>query len=215
MDDLVLPIIDGPKESYDPEKLDKLRSLRITTEEQEDVNDEELVRINKNKAAWVSFWRQNLNLYAHYKLGINLFPYQHYKLFMMSDSTDFTDISTRGTSKSWTAMVFAVCMCMLYPNIRGAVGAVILQQAVDNADTTLIKELIQTQSDYLHYLWDEKWIQRTRSERGPLITFGNGGQIDFFPVIDSSRKNKNINQTKRRTFCGWKKMEFRRRTIFS
>jgi uncharacterized protein YjlB len=43
-------------------------------------------RINKKKR-WITFWRKNINLYIHYKLGIRSFPYQHYAYYQMGEAT--------------------------------------------------------------------------------------------------------------------------------
>jgi hypothetical protein len=143
-------------------------------------------RINKKKR-WITFWRKNINLYIHYKLGIRSFPYQHYAYYQMGEATTYFDVSTRGVSKSFKAITFATAKCMLYPGFKVGVAAVSRGPADEDYQSTFLGEIVNKLSPLMKYLWDSGLVTARETEKGYLVTFWNNSSILFFPCIDSSR----------------------------
>lgn len=151
------------------------------------ISEEEKQRIYDLKMQWMVFWRKNINLYIHYKMGVNSFPYQHYGYYQMQDSTDFFEISTRGTSKTAKAVWYSVAKCLLYPGTKVGVGAVTKSQAEQDFNETFVQELVGRFSWLLKFLERFDKLTWRIGDKGPEVYFWNGSSIIFFPVIDSSR----------------------------
>lgn len=155
--------------------------VSIEKKEQDDIELEE------RKLRWMHFWRNNPSLYAHYKLGIHLFPYQHYGITIMDDASEFVEVSTRGTSKTYKALVYLIIRCMLYPGEKCGFATVTRSQAEKAFRETFENEIVGKFSWLIKYLYQNGLISTKLTDTGPEVTFWNGSALYFFPVLDSSR----------------------------
>lgn len=156
----------------------KVQEAKIATEES-----------NNRKKRWITFWRNNINLYIHYKLGIRSFPYQHYAYYQMQEATTYVEVSTRGVSKSFKAQAVACAYCCLYPGYKVVYGAVTRSQAQQSFMETFKGEICGKYSPYMKWLVANGYVTSRETEQGILVSFWNGSSITFCPVLDSSRGN--------------------------
>lgn len=169
------------------QQLEYLKELRSSKSNKINLSIDKREEITNRKKRWITLWRKNINLYIHYKLGIRSFPFQHFAYYIMGDSTTYMDISTRGVSKSFKAVVFATAMCMLYPGYKVGIAAVSRAPADEDYQATFLGEIVNKLSPIIKYLWDNGLIVARETEKGYLVTFWNNSSILFFPCIDSSR----------------------------
>lgn len=171
----------------DRECLDRLKKLRNNRRREEKMSIEREKEVKDRKKKWITFWRDNPNLYIHYKMGVISFPYQHYSYYLMGDATTYVDVSTRGVSKTFKSIAFAASMCLLFPHYSVAVMAVSRGQASADFETTFKRELCNKNSSLLNWLMDNNLITYKESEKGYIAQFWNGSSMIFCPAIDSSR----------------------------
>lgn len=148
---------------------------------------EQQTELDKKKCQWVVFFRKNINLYIQYVLGVGMFPFQHYCIYTMSEADTMVDVSTRGVSKTWKAVLYGIAKCMLYPAEKVGIAAVTRSQADEDFQTTFLAEIVMKSSPLLRYFWEQGLITSKETEKGYAVTFWNGSMMYFFPCIDSSR----------------------------
>lgn len=167
--------------------LERLKKLQSNNTKVDKKDEERLKEVNERKKRWITFWRKNPNLYIHYIMGVNSYPYQHYSYYLMGDSTQYVDVSTRGVSKTFKAITFGVSHCLMFPYAKVGVCAVTAGQSNEDYDSTFIGDLVNKNSPFLKWLWDSGLITSKVTEKGYRIDFWNGSVMYFFPCIDSSR----------------------------
>lgn len=170
--------------------LEKLKDMRLKRKQAHIVSPEYEQELINRKKRWITFWRKNINLYIHYKLRIRSFPFQHYAYYIMNEATTYFDVSTRGVSKSFKAIVYATAACMLYPGYKVGVAAVSRGPADEDYQATFVGEIVNKLSPLIKYLWEAGKITARETEKGYLVTFWNNSSMLFFACIDSSRGKK-------------------------
>lgn len=125
----------------------------------------------KNIKLWTFFYRNNISIYATHRLKINLFPFQHIVLYLMSKSIHFCYIANRGIGKSYLTAIYAMCKAMLYPNSEiGVVASTFVQGkvVVEKMENELCK---RGDSPILKYLYDKKLIKFSYSQDEIKVDF--------------------------------------------
>lgn len=107
--------------------------------------------------------------------------------YEMGEATTYFEVSTRGVSKTFKAIVAGTAFCMLYPGYKVIVAAVTKSQAEQDFSETFRGEVIEKFSPVLKYLANEGKITWRETDKGFVVTFWNGSMITFCPCIDSSR----------------------------
>lgn len=169
--------------------IEQIKSLQSKNQETVHMTDEERQLHIDRKKRWITFWRKNPNLYIHYVMGITNFPYEHYGLYLMGQASRYTEISTRGTAKTFRAVEYGVSQCLLRPFCQVVVVAVTRGQAQDDYQEKFMNELVYktSMSPYVSYLYQHGYITTRETEKGYSVKFWNGAQMTFCGCIPSSR----------------------------
>lgn len=72
-------------------------------------------RLRSQMIVWTTFYRRNIHRFAQHYLGLKLHFFQYVMLYLMSQSTTFMTIASRGISKSFTIAIYACAKAILYP----------------------------------------------------------------------------------------------------
>ena len=170
----------------DRKTIDKLKQIYQKNHQSQQIdNSKRQEKIDRNKR-WIQFWRENPNLYIHFKMGFKSFAYQHFSYYLMGEATTYFDVSTRGVGKSLKAVTFGVSQCLLFPYKSVAVLAVGRSQSDADFETTFKVDVFKN-SPFVSWLWDKGLITAKNTEKGYRVDFWNGSVMYFMPCIDSSR----------------------------
>lgn len=167
------------------EIIEKLYKLDKTNNPKKNINNNSKEMVERKKR-WITFWRNNPDLYIHYKMGFYSFPYQHFSYYLMGEATTYFDVSTRGVGKSLKAITFGVSHMLLFPYARVGVMSVTASQAAEDYETTFKSDVLKN-SPFINWLWQNGYITGKQTDKGYRIDCWNGSFMLFFPAIDSSR----------------------------
>jgi hypothetical protein len=169
------------------EIIERLKELRSENNKAEFLTSEDKEKIQDRKKMWMTYWRQNPEVYIEKKMTFHSFGYQNFSYHLMNEATNYEEISTRGVGKTLRVIVYATCMALLYPYSKIGIGAVTRSQADEDFQTTFDKEVCGQFSIFCRWLKQKGLITSRETEKGFMVTFFNGSIMYFFPVIDSSR----------------------------
>lgn len=113
---------------------------------------------------WVTFFRRNLHRFATDYLGLKLYWYQSIILYLMGVSNFIVIIASRASSKSFIVAIYAVCVCILYPNSLGVVSSGTKKQA-----KLLVSEKIQ--KELMNYPALRKEISKVKDNQNDVVVF--------------------------------------------
>lgn len=136
----------------------------------------------ENTKKWISFYRQNIELFIMHYLGLNLFLFQKILVHLMDKYPFFMFVATRGIGKTWLLAVYSCARAILYPNTLIIVAAGSKKQAslivthkigleLINASPTLAREIKKISS----------------SSQETYVEFHNGSRIDVIAATDKAR----------------------------
>ena len=170
------------------EIIERLKDLRSQNDKSIKKTEEEIALLNDRKKRWMVYWRNNPNLYIHFKMGITNYGYEHFGLYEMGQATTYFEVSTRNTAKTFRAVEYGLSQCLLRPFCKVGITAVIRDQANDDY-RKFMDEFVnkKNMSPFVSYLYDNKLITSKEIDKGYLIEFWNGSTMIFFPCIESSR----------------------------
>lgn len=170
------------------EIIERLKDLRSQNDKSEKKTEEEIKFLNDRKKRWMVYWRNNPNLYIHFKMGVTNYGYEHFSLYEMGQATTYFEVSTRNTAKTFRAVEYGLSQCLLRPFCKVGITAVIRDQANDDY-RKFIDEFVnkKNMSPFVSYLYDNDLITSREIDKGYLINFWNGSTMIFFPCIESSR----------------------------
>lgn len=166
------------------ERLKQLKYKNSTTVVKNEKLEQE--KINRKKR-WITYFRQNPEIYISKKMGFHSFGYQNFSYHLMSKSNQYLEVSTRGTGKSLRAVVWACHRCLVFPHSKIGLTAAGASQADENYLTAFLQEIVYQYSPFMRWLWDNKLVTSKLTAKGYVVTFWNGSIIYFFPCINSSR----------------------------
>lgn len=72
---------------------------------------------------WVAYWRANPHRFVADYLGIKLFLFQKFLMYMIERTDFFMFIAARGLGKSYLIAIYCVVRCILYPGTRIVVSS--------------------------------------------------------------------------------------------
>lgn len=78
---------------------------------------------------WNTFFRRNIHRFIETVLGIKLYPYQIFWIWLMSQSDVFISICSRAASKSFVCSVYCLAKAILYPHSEIVIAASTIRQA--------------------------------------------------------------------------------------
>lgn len=140
---------------------------------------------------WTTFYRRNINIYATQRLRINLYPFQQVILYLMSTSTTFFAICTRGLTKTFIVALYAMIECMLRPYSKVVITASSISQGTTMVKEKMEDELCKKLSPVLKYLYEQGQIKFSYSQESIRVDFlFNGSFILVLPCLDSSRSKR-------------------------
>lgn len=139
------------------------------------------------KKRWMTYYRNNPEIYIQYRMGFKSFGFQNFSYHLMGTADQYMEVSTRGVGKSLRALVFASYSCLMYPNSKIGVTASTASQANENFLTAFMAEIIYKYSPFMHWLYEHGLIKTKETDKGYVAQFWNGSIIYFFPCINSSR----------------------------
>lgn len=122
-------------------------------------------------------------------MGITNYGYQHHSLYEMGQATQYVEVSTRATAKSFKCIEYAVSQCLLKPFCQVVLLAVTKDQANDDYREKFIKELVNKKqmSPLVSYLYEIGMITSKEIDKGYVVSFWNGSSMIFAPCIPSTR----------------------------
>ena len=138
----------------------------------------------ENKTKWIIFFRNNIHRFIEMYFGIELYPHQRLEFFLMSQHTNYAEIASRGTAKSWKGGVFALAWCVLYPNSE----IVIVAESKKQAGIIIDKKIRPLYEQYENVNKEIKSIVNNNNDME--IRFNNGSVIFVVPLRESARGNR-------------------------
>lgn len=149
----------------------------------------------ENLIHWTTFYRRNINIYLHRRLGINLHPFQHVMIFLMNISDLFFAICSRGLAKTADVAMFAVGTCMLKPYSEVVITASTIEQARRMVKDKMVDELfagkLSPQNPFLKYLYQNGFIKVIDSDKEIKVEFTfNNSWIKVLPAVEASRGSR-------------------------
>lgn len=149
----------------------------------------------ENLIHWVTFYRRNINIYIHRRLGINLHPFQHVMIYLMSVSKTFFAICSRGLAKTADVAIYAIAICMIKPYSEVVITASTIEQARRMVKDKMVDEIFagkySPENPFLQYLYKKGLINVIDSKDEVKVEFTfNGSWIKVLPATDSSRGSR-------------------------
>lgn len=151
--------------------------------------------VEENVIHWTTFYRRNINIYIHRRLGVNLHPFQHVMIFLMSISDLFFAICSRGLAKTFDVAIFAVATCMIKPYSEVVITASTIEQARRMVKDKMVDELfagkMSPQNPFLKYLYKNGHINVIDNKDEIKVEFlFNGSWIKVLPANENSRGSR-------------------------
>ena len=148
-----------------------------------------------NFKSWVTFFRQNLDIFVEDFLEIPVHMFQKNMFAMLQDNDITTFVCSRGSSKSFCASIIAVCYMLLYPNCTILVTSLTLSQSNLIISSKIDKELSNLQSGIspiLRQLRKDGWITfgKDQNTGGLIVSCKNGSIIKSCALGESMRGNR-------------------------
>ncbi len=172
----------------DRKKIERIKQLKSCSNSQSEVSLGRIQKIIDNKKRWITYYRNNMEIYIETRMGFHSFGYQNFSYHLMGNSDQYIEVSTRGTGKSLRlAGAFATAKALLYPNSKILVTATNQSQSMENYLTAFLKEVKGRYSKFIGWLWDNKYITSSITDKGAVLNFWNGSIIYYAACIDSSR----------------------------
>ena len=156
-----------------------------------DINEIAITKIEEvknleteNLIEWVTFYRRNLHRFIEDYLGIKLYPHQRLEFYMMGVCSQYAEVCSRGSAKSWKAGVLAVAIAILYPNSE----VVIVSETKVQAGIVIDKKIRPLRDNYENIFNEISSL--TTGANKMEVEFFNGSTIFVVPLRDSARGNR-------------------------
>ena len=157
------------------EVINKLKELHSSNSKVDKLSKEDIEKKKNRKKRWMTYWRNNPEIYIEYKMKFHSFGYQNFSYHLMNEATDYEEISTRGVGKTLRVIAFATAMALLYPYSKIGIGAVTRSQSDEDFQTTFNKEVCDQFSMFCKWLKQKGLITSRETEKGfissPIRTF--------------------------------------------
>lgn len=181
MDNKKVSLIDLIKQRKSKEKK---RPKEISQEQKEE-----------NLIHWTTFYRRNINIYIHRRLGLNLHPFQHVMIYLMSISKVFFAICSRGLAKTMDVAIYAIAVAMLKPYSEIVITATTIEQARRMVKDKMVDEIfagkLSPEFPLLPYLYKKEYIKVIDNKEEIKVEFTfNGSWIKVLPANENSRGSR-------------------------
>lgn len=134
---------------------------------------------------WNTYFRRNIDMYAEYYFGFELYPYQHFELYEMNTNSLNLFVGSRATAKSYVTAIFSCCKASLYPNSKIIICSATKSQS-KLIVTEKIKNELMNQSPVLC-----REIENIRdNQNDTVVYFRNGSIIKVVPASENARGNR-------------------------
>ena len=160
----------------------KTKPEKAKTDKQ--LEQEQSERIMVGVAIWASYYRSNPHRFCAEYLNIALKLFQKILIFMMSVSTNFMYLASRGQGKTFLIAVFCVVRCILYPGTIICVASKSRKQGTEVIDK--ITTILMPNSENLRL--EVKDI--ISNQATAFISFHNTSIIKVITAIDNARHNR-------------------------
>lgn len=149
----------------------------------------------KRLKLWTTFYRRNINIYIHRRLGINLLPFQHVMIYLMSISKTFFAICSRGLAKTFDVAIYAIAISMIKPYSEVVITATTIEQARRMVKDKMVDEIfagkVSSEYKFLKYLYDKEYIKVIDNDKEIKVEFTfNGSWIKVLPANENSRGSR-------------------------
>lgn len=171
----------------DRQIIEKIKNLKKYTNSLKESSPEEKQRKIDLKKRWITYFRNNPEIYIEKRMGFHSFGYQNFSYHLMQKADQYIEVSTRGTGKSLRAVVYGCYHALTRPGAKVGLTAKGASQASENYLTAFLKEIVYKYSPFMKWLWENKLVTSKETDKGYVVEFWNGSVIYFFPCIDSSR----------------------------
>ncbi|MBQ0143400.1 MAG: hypothetical protein KBT06_11525 [Prevotellaceae bacterium] len=169
--------------------LEDLKRLRSKTSKEQEISKAEQEEMNRCRGEWLSFWRNNIHLYIKHKLGINTYDHQAIAYYLMSQATQYDELSSRGAAKSFRFSVFDVATSLLYPHSEIVITSSTFGQSTIIVEEKIKKELLEGDiSPVLKYMYQNGYFEIKYPDQKVVFkcTF-NQSTVTAVPCLDSAR----------------------------
>jgi len=127
---------------------------------------------------WNTFFRENPQYFVEWFLGITLFEYQRFWLYVMQHSTRFLALAGRGTAKSFIVAIFALMRAILYPGTT----IVLASKTKKQAGLIVTEKIALLREEHPNVAREIKKIITNANDY--QVDFHNGSRI--FSVVSSA-----------------------------
>lgn len=131
---------------------------------------------------WITFFRRNLHRFATDYLGLKLFWYQIFILYLFGINKMNVIIASRASAKSYIVALYACCRCILYPY-----SMVVIASPTKNQSKLIVSEKIEKElmRDSPPLRKEIKSIKQNQNE--VVVLFHNGSTITVVPASENGR----------------------------
>lgn len=133
---------------------------------------------------WGSYWRKNPHRFVKDYLGIDLFLYQKFLLYMIERTNVFMYIAARGQGKSFLVALYCIVRSILYPNTNIVLASGVKKQA----QLIITEKIVFFFNNYeavRNEIGDRRNIKSGANETS--VSFLNGSKIVAVASNDNAR----------------------------
>jgi len=134
---------------------------------------------------WNTYFRRNIDMYAEYYFGFELYPYQHFELYEMNANSLNLIIGSRATAKSYVVGIFACCKASLYPNSK-----IVICSATKGQSKLIVTEKIKNELMNKSPVLCREIENIRDNQNDTVVYFRNGSTIKVVPASENARGNR-------------------------
>ena len=138
-----------------------------------------------NLVDWCTFYRRNMHRFAMHYLGLKIYLYQAFLLWLMAKSTESVIVASRAAAKSFIIAIFACCKAILYPNSQIVIASSTKKQAQLIVSEKIQRELMPMSPNLRNEIKDIR-----TSPQDSQIIFKNGSTIVVVVGNDNARGHR-------------------------
>lgn len=139
----------------------------------------------ENLKKWITFFRRNPHRFVTDYFGIKLYPHQNLEIYAAGTRTNYIEVASRGTAKTWKAGVVALALGTLYPNSE----VVVVAESKKQASIIIDKKIRPLAEKYENVAREIDSI--TVNPNTMEVRLRNGSIIFVVPLRETARGNRN------------------------
>lgn len=82
----------------DRQILGEIKKLQLKSKKS-NINKERELEVYNNRRRWLTYYRENIEIYIEKRMGFHGFGYQNFSYHIMDKSDQYIEVSTRGVGK--------------------------------------------------------------------------------------------------------------------